>query len=400
MKVLITTHAQMFQAPDNSIWTDSIYGYDFFQRYLDVFEKVRVLSRVKKITLEETKRKLRVDGEHVEVYALPFYRGPWEFAMKYYRIRLSFNEAIKGCDRAILRVPDQISFNLVPVIQRKKIPFGVEVVAHPWDLYAPRNINTILRPALRIIWDRRLKKVCKTADGVAYVTSSYIQRRYPSNISKEKNSRRFETNYTSANLKECFFEIGMRRRYTSANTLRLIHVSTISSYSKGHHEILLSLKELDEEGRKFNMKFVGGGTMVSLFKDEARKLGIDQKVEFIGNVSDPSMLAENLKNADLFVFPSTTEGLPRAVIEAMATGLPCIVSDVGGNSELVSEEFIVKPRNVQELKNKIIEIGYNQKKMMDAGIRNYNFCKDNYATNIITVKRKEFYKKLKKINGE
>lgn len=43
------------------------------------------------------------------------------------------------------------------------------------------------------------------------------------------------------------------------------------------------------------------------------------------------------KNADLFVFPSIREGMPVALMEAMASGLPCLVSDIRGNKELITD---------------------------------------------------------------
>ena len=59
-------------------------------------------------------------------------------------------------------------------------------------------------------------------------------------------------------------------------------------------------------------------------------------------------VTEQLDAADVFVLPSRQEGLPRAMIEAMARSLPCVGSDVGGISELIPD-WVVPPNDPQAL---------------------------------------------------
>jgi glycosyltransferase involved in cell wall biosynthesis len=66
----------------------------------------------------------------------------------------------------------------------------------------------------------------------------------------------------------------------------------------------------------------------------ADRLGISNHVQFVGAVPDP---ADYLRAADLFVLPSIAEGMSNSLLEAMATGLPCIVSGIGGNSDLITD---------------------------------------------------------------
>ena len=46
MNVLVAVDAQLFMTPDGKVWSKTIYGYDFWKRYLDVFETVKVVSRL------------------------------------------------------------------------------------------------------------------------------------------------------------------------------------------------------------------------------------------------------------------------------------------------------------------------------------------------------------------
>lgn len=395
MKALVTTHAQMFQTPDGKVWTNSVYGYEFFKRYLDVFESVRLVTRMKKITYEELGNRILVSGPRLEFYSLPFYHGPWQYAKKYFKIKEELTKAINNCDCAVLRIPDQLAFQLFYNLKRANIPCAVEVVAHPWDLYAPGTIKTVLRPFLRVLWDISQKKICRNAEGVSYVTEKYIQKRYPSNIGKNPDDK-FETSYTSADLDEKYFHKPNRQYFDLKRQFNIIHVSGVNNSAKGHFELLHSVSDLINN-KKINLSltFVGGGTKLNDYKELSRKLGLDKNVAFLGHISDPNEIINLLIKSDLFVLPTLTEGLPRVVIEAMATGLPCIASNVGGVPELLSERALVEPKNISSLKNRMYDFITNPKILTEESERNYNRALD-FSSIKVTKQRKAFYVELKK----
>ena len=66
-----------------------------------------------------------------------------------------------------------------------------------------------------------------------------------------------------------------------------------------------------------------------------RVYGLESKIHFLGYRTDVKQL---LSMCDLFVLPSIREGLPRSLMEAMAAGLPCIVSDIRGNRDLIADK--------------------------------------------------------------
>ncbi|GAB3976194.1 glycosyltransferase family 4 protein [Plantactinospora veratri] len=67
----------------------------------------------------------------------------------------------------------------------------------------------------------------------------------------------------------------------------------------------------------------------------ATDLGVRRQVHFTGTISAATEVRRQLDAADLFVMPSRTEGLPKALIEAMARGLPAVATSVGGIPELL-----------------------------------------------------------------
>lgn len=99
-----------------------------------------------------------------------------------------------------------------------------------------------------------------------------------------------------------------------------------------------------------------------------------------------------LDDIDIYIQPSDTEGLSRALIEAMSRGCPCIASNAGGNIELINKEYIFKKKNVRELINCIINI-FPKEKMMKESKTNYIKSKQ-FTKELLNTKRIKFYENL------
>jgi glycosyltransferase involved in cell wall biosynthesis len=103
---------------------------------------------------------------------------------------------------------------------------------------------------------------------------------------------------------------------------------------KGIGVLLSAFKKVREALPQFSwqLKLIGEGSRRSLYEEMAGQLSIRQAVEFLGQVDDPFPY---LDQSDIFVLPSRSEGISNALLEAMAHGLPCIVTDIPGNSDVV-----------------------------------------------------------------
>ena len=106
---------------------------------------------------------------------------------------------------------------------------------------------------------------------------------------------------------------------------------------------------------------------------------------------------EWLDTIDIYVQPSNTEGLPRALIEAMSRGLPAFGSNVGGIPELLESQFIFSNRRkkVDEICN--ILLSFNKDTMKKQARRNYEEVK-KYDKEIIEERRKRFFEKFREEN--
>lgn len=119
-------------------------------------------------------------------------------------------------------------------------------------------------------------------------------------------------------------------RASDARVPTIICVANLIAY-KGHETLLDALAELTDV--EWTLLLAGDGPCRSALEGHARRLGLDPRVKFLGTTADVAGL---LSRADLAVLPSYTEGLPNAVLEAMANSLPVVATDVGGVRQMLS----------------------------------------------------------------
>lgn len=100
------------------------------------------------------------------------------------------------------------------------------------------------------------------------------------------------------------------------------------------------------------------------------KLNVESQVKFLGFRSD---IKELLRVSDIFLFTTVQEGMPRSMMEAMASGLPCIASKIRGNVDLLEDEkggFLVSPNNSDEIADRIVRLAKNRNERLCMGENN------------------------------
>ena len=109
---------------------------------------------------------------------------------------------------------------------------------------------------------------------------------------------------------------------------------------KNYPLMLQAFKAVSETNRDICLSIAGSGPLENELKNLVDQLHINDKVRFLGNVRDvPSLL----NKMDVLLLSSVSEACPMVIIEAMASGLPVVATDVGGVPELVSDNGIVVP---------------------------------------------------------
>ena len=103
-------------------------------------------------------------------------------------------------------------------------------------------------------------------------------------------------------------------------------------YQKGFDLAMRALSQLKD--LEWTWTIAGDGPQMATLKAMAEEYGVNDRIHFAGWLSS-EQLKEQYSAANVFLFPSRHEGMPNAVLEAMASGLPVIATRIAGNEELV-----------------------------------------------------------------
>ena len=142
------------------------------------------------------------------------------------------------------------------------------------------------------------------------------------------------------------------------NTLcKIIHVSCFEDKSKNISGLLESLKIIEGKGIDFQCTLIGDGMDFDLMKAKAKELQLINKVSFTG-LLEGQKLADELASGDFLVLSSNYENMPVVILEALASGLPVVSTNVGGIKEMIDETkgILVEPRNKEALAEAIIKM--------------------------------------------
>jgi glycosyltransferase involved in cell wall biosynthesis len=135
---------------------------------------------------------------------------------------------------------------------------------------------------------------------------------------------------------------------------------------------------------------VGDGRCRRALEARAERMGLTASVRFRGALPAGEPVRRALDDADLFVLPSRQEGLPRAMIEAMARGLPCLGSAVGGVGELLPQDCLVAAGDAQSLRAKILTFAADPARMAREAAGNLVRARE-YHEDALRRRRRAFY---------
>lgn len=387
MRVVVTFDTRLLRAPDGAIWTDGAFLYQFWLRYLDVFDSVCLAARVIDVdTVPPVAR--RLDGAGVTVAALPFFGGPWQFLRQRRRLLRILRSVLNPDDAIILRVPATISTCMAQVAREQQRPYAVEVVGDPYNTFAPGGVRSKLRPFLRWWYPRQLRRQCGEAIAAAYVTASTLQRRYP------PESNAYTTYYSSVELRSDAFVESARQFAGAPRPLRLVFVGSLAQTHKGVDVLLEAVALCVARGCEITLNIVGDGQLRPQLEALAEQRALAARVQFVGQLPAGAAIRAVLDEADLFVLPSRTEGLPRVLLEAMARGLPCISTNVGGIPELLGDDELVPVGDAAALAQAILDLGHAPQRMTRLAEQNLETAR-SYHIDQLRARRQPFYETVR-----
>lgn len=386
MDLVFCTEGRFVRRSDNSVYSlDGSLSNYLWSRYLNVFDNIYVMARVLSDDSVEVRDTYLASNERVSFIDLPYYIGPYQYMRVRHKLINIISKYIEPGRAYICRVPGQIGNLVVTELQKKKVPYGVEVVGDPWDVFAPGASKHFLRFFFRYHSYYCLKSVVKKSTAALYVTEEALQYRYPVKTGVFQVAAS-DVQIDAAQLPPSAKVFSKREIYN------LVSIGSLEQMYKAPDIVLYAIKKMKDRGIECHLTWLGDGVYKKEMKKLANSLEIGNQVSFVGNVPSSEVIKQ-LQKTDIFLLVSRTEGLPRALIEAMAMGLPCIATQVGGMPELLDQTVLIPKDDIDALVNKMSYMINDSNFTSAQASRNYEKSKEYYSS-VLKRKRESFYHEL------
>lgn len=365
MKILFI-HSHKFRKINSRIFSLGGLSEEVLNRYINKDDEITVISRI--VNEERSKSNYsEIKDSRIKIKNI-------------YDIKLKgLKKEIRESEVVIIRLPCLIGNIAIKFAKKYNKKYLIEVVGCGWDAYWNHGIlGKILAPISYF----SMRKNVKSASNVLYVSNNFLQNRYPTKGKTIACSDVIINEVEDNILKNRLSKID---KFNNKNII-LGTIGAVNVKYKGQEYIIKAIKSLKENGYKVRYELVGSGNSEYL-KKIAKKYNVLEEVKFIGSL-EHNQIFTWLDNIDIYVQPSKLEGLCRAVIEALSRACPCILSDAGGNVELIDNKYIFKKKNILDFIDKLNKL--NKQEMKKQAINNFNKAKE-FSDKKLNEKREEFY---------
>lgn len=383
---MLFVHDATFKYDEEGHYFGTSVNNRTLERYRYISEDVSVMIRTMPFSSgEDITRYTKISSDYkvISIPNLMSMKGLLIDSAKYEKI---LEEELRKFDCVVARLSGMVGMIAASVCRKSKIPCIVECVGNPLDSLRYYGLKGKL---IAPLFYERTKNIVRNASYVIYVTDSYLQRIYPTGGKSVGCS-----NVTLPILDE---QTILKRRTRIAamqpNKIVIGSAGKVDMRYKGYQYMIKAIKGLEKQNFDVRYEIAGGGDPTFL-QQLAQREDVADKVVFKGVMSHEAVL-EWLDTIDLYIQPSNTEGLPRALIEAMSRGCPSVGSDAGGIPELLPEKYIFHKKCVPEI---ITVIQHVTSEMSICSEACYKKAAD-YTLDRIVQKRKGFFDEFMRDNG-
>ena len=182
---------------------------------------------------------------------------------------------------------------------------------------------------------------------------------------------------------------------TGSSPLQLLFVGRLYS-NKGLKFLINSLPEILKYHPSVELKVVGLGSLAERLKQLVKNLNLESKVKFLGAI-DNSKLPDFYRSSAVFILPSSSEGLPVSLLEAMSSGCPAVVTAVGGIPEVVEHGktgLLIQPRSSQQISEAVNLILGDQELRKRISVSARELVEKKFNWHVIAEKFKQIYEEV------
>jgi glycosyltransferase involved in cell wall biosynthesis len=164
---------------------------------------------------------------------------------------------------------------------------------------------------------------------------------------------------------------------------------------KAQGDVIRALSRLKSEGISCEYHLIGGGDP-SRLEIVSRNLAVESQIIIHGTIPHENIFPM-LRDMDLYVHPSRTEGLPRAVVESFCVALPSIGSRVGGIPELLPDHRLFTPGSIDEIV-RLVKTMHSSEALESDAVQNWNRAHD-FQASLLDERRSTFFNNFLECNG-
>ncbi len=379
-------------------YVDGNFNNDIWKRYKNYCDELTVILRkIDKIYLEEeVKNKLNyIDTDLLSLKLVDDIYSPKKKILNLSlrkKIEHQIKNEVSKSDKVIIRSVGNFYTNTaLKYCKKYKKDYLIEVTGFAFESLW---YHSLLGKIVAIPREIKVKKALKNAPYAVYVTDEELQKRYPSRGKTLGCSdvELFEQRKNTLSIKQKKINEDLQNNKIVLGTAAFLDVSF-----KGQKDVIKAINYLKKEGiDNIYYEMIGAGNGEKL-KKIIDKYNLNDRIKIIGALKHDEV-AKWLMNIDIYIQPSYAEGLCRSILEAMGMGCPIICSNVGGNKELISKEYIYKKGSYKELSVKIKKL-ITSKNLLNQSKQNY-MNSNNYNKEKLSEERNRFYNKFMQISEE
>lgn len=363
---------------NNRFFRSHVYNMDIINRYLKFSKNVSFLVRKGSPEMDNNLIEIPENIEFKTVDDFKSFSGYKNISKVLEKIYLEIQDA----DLVICRLPSDLGILSFYAAKKSKKNILIEVVGCPWDSYRTHSKSGyILAPIYYFIQ----KKIVKDSDNVIYVTNEFLQKRYPNKSSSIGCSDVILPNKT---------KFVNRYKDNKIENIVMGTVGNIEMKYKGFEAVFKAICILNKKGFKVRYEIVGPGDPTYLNK-LIKKYDIEKQVSILGSKGKDELFEWLDSNINIYIQPSYTEGLPRALIEAMSRSLVCFGSNVGGIPELLPPEQLFPPKKSKSIA-KLIE-KTRELKLSESALKTFK-TSQVFHLDIIESEREKLFAHLRSLN--
>ena len=320
----------IFTVKNLLIYEGDYYTYGGFGEYLDAmrksFKRVVLFAHVRAGHPPNGYYLIR-RGDDLKVVHLKFNRSEFNVLMSIPSMWRAAWQGMDLLDVVHARMPDYTGLIGALVARIRHVPLFCQIIAD-WHVEAQKmpawkkyGLGTLMKLHL-YLYALLERQICKGQLVFAQGTTCF--QKHASNSDCE------EVLSTSIHLDD----IVPPRRKFAGERFHILSVARLTGV-KNQALILQALGRLRDMDRRWCAGFVGQGPQEAFLKSLVSRLGLQDAVEFHGQVSRGPALWSHFDRADCFVLSSRSEGTPKVLLESMARGLPIVASNVSGVPSMV-----------------------------------------------------------------